>query len=121
MVGEIRQNVIPDVDPLGDGEVVPVGGNEVREGVGRDEFGVVRGGVVEDVLALGDEVGGGLEGEEAALGFLAGDGLAVFGGGWRADVQCFAEGLHLFQLLNVHFYVWQDSDILCCVLCVDVL
>ena len=33
LVGQVAQDVVAYVDPLGDGEVVPVGGDELREGV----------------------------------------------------------------------------------------
>ncbi len=43
LVGKVGEDVVADVDALGDGEVVPVGGDEVRERIGGDESGVVRG------------------------------------------------------------------------------
>ena len=52
-------------------------------------------GAVEDVLTLGDEVGGRLEGEEAGLGFFSGDWVGIGGGGGLAGVECFAEGFYL--------------------------
>ena len=61
LVGEVGQDIVPNVNALGDGEIVPVGGDEVREGVGGHEACVVRGRVVKDELTLGDAVGGGLE------------------------------------------------------------
>lgn len=73
VVGQIAQYVIPYVDALGYGKVVPVRGDEFREAVGCHEQRVLRVRAIEDVLTLGDEGGGGLEGEEAGLGFFAGD------------------------------------------------
>ena len=56
-------------------------------------------GSIEDVLALGDEGGGGLEGEEAGLSFFAGDGGVGRGvgrvGGGGSGVEGFAEGFYL--------------------------
>lgn len=93
VVRQISQDVIPNIDPLGDGEVIPVAGDEFRETVGCHEERVLGLGSVEYVLALGDEGCRGLEGEEAGLGLLAGDFFAV--GGGFAGVERFAEGFYL--------------------------
>ena len=105
LVGQVAQDVVAYVDPLGHGEVVPVGGDELREGVGRDEAGVVRLGVVEDVLALGDVVRRRLEAEEAGLCLGPRDGLAGFRRAGGPRVEGLAQRLHLSELLLVHGWV----------------
>lgn len=102
LVGQVAQDVVAYVDPLGDGEVVPVGGDELREGVGRDEAGVVRLGVVEDVLALGDVVRRRLEAEKAGLCLGPRYGLAGFRRAGGPRVQGLAKRLDLSELLLVH-------------------
>ncbi len=102
LIGEVGQDVIANVNALRDGEVVPVGSDELREGIGGDNASVLRRGVVEDILALRDVVGGGGEGEEARLGLGSCDGFSILANGRRAHVQGFAQGFHLGQLLSVH-------------------
>lgn len=105
LVGQVAQDVVAYVDPLGHGEVVPVGGDELREGVGRDEAGVVRLGVVEDVLALGDVVRRRLEAEEAGLCLGSRDGLAGFRCAGGPRVEGLAQRLDLSELLLVHGWI----------------
>lgn len=76
-------------------EIIPMGGNQLGETVGCYEECVLGLGAVEDVLTLGDEVGGRLEGEEAGLGFFSGDWVGIGGGDGLAGVECFAEGFYL--------------------------
>jgi len=102
LVGQVAQDVVAYVDPLGHGEVVPVGGDELREGVGRDEAGIVRLGVVEDVLALGDVVRRRLEAEEAGLRLGPRDGLAGFRRAGGPRVEGLAQRFDLRELLLVH-------------------
>ncbi len=118
VVCQIPQDVVSNIDPLGDGEVIPMGGNELGEAVRGHQQRVLGFGSVEDVLALGYEGGGALEAQETGLGLLATDdfiiigigrrgcrgGVVVVGGGrgWLPEVECFAEGFDLGELSVVH-------------------
>ena len=92
---EVGEDVISDVHALSNGEIVPILGDELGEGVGGHEQGVGRVGVVENVLALGDVFRGGLQGEELLLGLLA---LRLV----AAVVEGVAQPFQLLQGLGVH-------------------
>jgi len=102
LICKVTQDVVSYVDPLGDCEVVPVSCDELREGVGSDETGVVRLGLVQDILALRDVVRRGLEAEEAGLSIGAGDRIPTLICRSRPRVQRLAQRLNLRELLGVH-------------------
>lgn len=95
MICKICKDVVADIDSLGNGEVIPMCGNELGERIRSDKTRVLRLRVVQYVLALRNVVRRRLKGEESGLGFIPGDGLTVFAGGRRPRVEGFAQGFHL--------------------------
>jgi len=61
LVRQVPQDIVPNVNPLWNGETVPMDGDELNETVRGHQSSVLRIGIVQNVLTLGNVFGIGLE------------------------------------------------------------
>ena len=87
VVGKIREDVVANVNALRYREGVPVCRDEFGEGVGGDQSGKLRLGVVQNILTLWNVLGGLLEAHESLLRLVAADLFTIFARGGHARVE----------------------------------
>lgn len=100
-VGQISQNVVANVDPLRHGKRIPMRRNELNETVGSHQAGVLRGGIVQNILTLWNVLRIGLQRQQPLLCILARDRTRLQFRG-HARVKNLAQGFHLRKLRSVH-------------------